>query len=179
MHKRYILVGIVIVIVGLLIWKLSGTYALYNQSYSGNKIVNVNNWSINIVNVSDVILEDDAELIKEVSSIGTTLNFEVSLPNPKSSLSFDIEVENMGNLDVELYALTLMGLSSLDKEYINYSVIPLDYTIVKTDEEDGSILKKGDKHRFRINVNYQDNVNENNLKETTLNLGSTIIYEEK
>lgn len=179
MHKRYIIVAIVAFIVGLLMWNLSGTYALYNQSYSGNKIVNGNNWSINIVNISDIILENDAKLIEEVSSIGTTLNFEVSLPNPKSSLILDFEIENMGNLDAILYDLRKSGLSNYDKEYINYEIISLNNITFKTDKEEGSILKKGDKHHFRISVNYQDNVNENNIKGTTLNLGSTIIYEEK
>ena len=137
MHKRYILVVLVILVVSFLIWKISGTYALYNQG------------------------------------------FEVSLPKPDSSLSFEFEIENMGKLEAELDALTLNGLSILDSEYINYEIIPLDYLSIKTEENDGSILKQNEKHRFRIIVNYQENVNEKNIKETTLNLGSTIIYEEK
>ncbi len=179
MHKRYILVILVIIVVSLLIWKISGTYALYNQGFSGNNIVDGNNWALNIVNVSEAELENEASLIKEVSTIGTTLSFEVSLPNPDSTLSFDFEVENMGKLDATLYALTLNGLSMLDSEYVNYEIVPLDYLTVKTSEEEGSILKPGEKHRFKITVSYQENVNENNLLNTTLNLGSTIIYEEK
>lgn len=179
MHKRYIIVALVLVIVGVLIWKLSGTYALYNQGYTGNKIVDGTNWSLNIVSVSEVTKEAEAYLLKEVSTIGTTLNFEVSLPEPDSKISFDFEIENMGNLEAELNALTLTGLSTYDSEYINYEIVPLDYVSVKTEEEAGSSLKKGETHTFRINVSYQDNVNENNIKATTLNLGSTIIYEEK
>jgi len=179
MHKRYIIVVLVFVIVGVLIWKLSGSYALYNQGYTGNNIVNGNNWAINIIDVSNVELENDAMLIKEVSTIGTTLSFEVSLPEVDSSLSFDFEVENMGNLDAELYALTLNGLSQMDSEYVNYEIIPLDYVSVKTPTTDGSTLKKNEKHTFRIMVSYQDSVNKNNLKKTSLNLGSTIIYKEK
>ena len=179
MHKRYLVVMVVILIVGVLIWKLSGTYALYNQGYTGNNIVDGNEWSINIINVSDATLKNDAQLIKEVSTIGTTLNFEVSLPKNDSSLTFDFEIENMGELDAELYALTLNGLSSMQSEYINYVIEPLDYVTIKTAEEEGSILKKGEKHTFRITVSYQDNVNESNFEETILNLGSTIIYEQK
>ena len=179
MHKRYILVILVIVIVSVLIWKISGTYAIYNQGYTGNNIVDGNNWSLNIVDVDDPILEGDAELVREVSTIGTTLNFEVSLPKPNSSLNFEFEIENMGKLDAELYALTLNGLSTIDSEYINYEIVPLDYLIIKANETEGSILKKDEKHRFKITVSYQESVNENNIKPTTLNLGSTIIYEEK
>ena len=179
MHKRYILVVIVILIVSFLIWKISGTYALYNQGYEGNNIVNGENWSLNVVNVSEPILENEAVLVKDISTIGTTLSFEVDLPNPNSSLFFDFEIENMGKIDAELNALTLNGLSSLDSEFINYEIIPLDYLIVKTNELEGSILEKNEKHRFRIKVYYQENVNENNIINHSLNLGSTIIYEEK
>lgn len=179
MHKRYILVIIVILIVSFLIWKISGTYALYNQGYTGNNIVSGDNWSLNIVNISEPVLANNASLTSEISSIGTTLNFEVMLPNPDSSLSFDFEIENMGKLDAELNALTLTGLSMFDSEYINYEIIPVDYLTVKTDELNGSILKNKEKHRFQIKVSYQENVNENNIKETTLNLGSTVIYSEK
>lgn len=178
MHKRYILVILVIIIVSVLIWKISSTYAIFNQGFEGNNIVDGNNWSLNIINVSDVELNNDATLIKDVSTIGTTLNFEVSLPNPDSSISFDFEIENMGKLDVELNALTLSGLSTLDSEFINYVITPLDYITVKTTEKEGSILKQNEKHRFRITVDYQENVNKNNIKASTLNLGSTIIYEE-
>lgn len=179
MHKRYILVIVVILVVSFLIWKIGGTYALYNQGYEGNNIVEGTNWALNIVDVSEPVLSNDATLVKDISTIGTTLGFEVSLPKPDSSLSFEFDIENMGKLEAELDALTLNGLSILDSEYINYEIVPLDYLSIKTEENVGSILKNGEKHRFKITVSYQENVNENNIKETTLNLGATIIYEEK
>ena len=166
MHKRYVVVALVLIIVGILIWKLSGTYAIYNQGYTGNKIVDGTNWALNIVSVSDALETSNAMLTKEVSTIGTTLNFEVSLPEVTSSLTFDVEIQNMGNLEAELYAFPLTGLSSYDSEYINYEIIPLDYVTVKTEGKEGSSLKKGEKHTFRVKVNYQDNINENNTIET-------------
>lgn len=179
MHKRYILVIFVVLTVSFLIWKISGTYALYNQGFEGNNIVDGNNWSLNIVNISEPDLQGDAYLLKDISTIGTTLSFEVGLPNPDSKLSFDFEIKNMGKLDAELNAMTLNGLSMIDSEYINYEVIPLDYIYVKTSDTTGSILKNNENHKFRITVGYQESVNENNIKPATLNLGSTIIYEEK
>ena len=81
MHKRYILVIVVILVVSFLIWKIGGTYALYNQGYEGNNIVEGTNWALNIVDVSEPVLSNDATLVKDISTIGTTLGFEVSLPN--------------------------------------------------------------------------------------------------
>lgn len=179
MHKRYIVVMIVMIIVGVLVWKLSSSYALYNQGYTGQNIIKGNNWALNIVKVNEPVLEGEAYLVKDVSTIGTTLNFEVALPQKDSSITFDFEVENMGKLEAELYALTLTGLNTLDSEFINYEIIPLDYVTIKTPDLEGSCLKQNEKHRFQIKVSYQDNVNDNNVKLTTLNLSSTIIYEEK
>ena len=179
MQKRYIIVALVIVVVGILIWKLSSSYALVNQGFEGNKIVSGNNWSMNIINVSEPTLEGDAILVKNISTIATTLAFEVSLPNPDSKISFDFEIENMGKLDAELCAMTLMGLSTVQSEYVDYIIEPLDYVTVKTETQAGSILKTNERHAFRITVSYQDNVNEKNILNQVLNLGSTIIYSQK
>ena len=179
MQKRYIVVAIVIVIVGVLIWKLSSSYALVNQGFEGKNIVSGDEWALNIINVGRPVLEGDATLVKDISTIATTLSFEVNLPNPDSRLLFDFEIENMGKLDAELCAMTLVGLSTVQSEYVNYIIEPVDYLILKTNNNSGSILKNGERHAFRITVAYQDSINEKNILNQTLNLGSTIIYSQK
>ena len=55
--------------------------------------------------------------------------------------------------------------------------MPIDSSVVHTDEVDGSIIKSGDKQVFRITVSYDEKSNDN--EEYQLNLGSTIIYKQK
>ena len=178
-RKRYICVVIIIVLVCVLIWKFSTSYALVDIGYSGRNIISGDKWGVNIIEVSDISYKGNAHLTSEVSTIGTTLNFDVSLFKPGDEASFDITVENTSLLNAELYALTLSGLSSVDSEVISYTILPVDYSSIHEDDKEGSIIKTKEKQVFRITVTYDNNVSINNQKEYHLNLGSTIIYKQK
>ena len=178
-QKRYIILIIIIVAVGVLIWQLRASYAYMDIGYTGKNIISGDKWGINIIDVEKPEITGDATLISDISTIGTTLNFEVLLTKPGDKVSFNFTVQNMGKLNAELYALTLSGVSSLEGENITYTILPIDSSIIHEDNNDGSIIKSGEKQMFNITVNYEDNVNANNAKEYNLNLGSTIIYKQK
>ena len=178
-QKRYVVLVIVICFVGVLIWSFSTSYAFMNQGYQGNNIISGDKWGVNITNISDVQLEGEAKLTKKVSSIATTLNFEVSLFKPGDKVSFDVTVENTSNLNAELYALTLSGLSPLDSEIINYYIRPIDSSMIHDTDSEGSVIKSGEKQLFNITVEYNKEASENVSSEHALNLGSTIIYKQK
>ena len=178
-QKRYIILILIIIALGILIWQLRSSYAFVDIGYSGKNIISGDKWGINIIEVEKESIKGDALLISEVSTIGTTLNFEVLLTKPGDSVSFNFTVQNTSNLSAELYALTLSGLSSLDSENITYTILPIDSSIVHEDEKEGSIIKSGEKQMFNITINYDDSVNTNNIKEYNLSLGSTIIYKQK
>ena len=176
-RKRYIFLGIVIVIVGILIWRLSSSYASMNQGYTGKNVISGDKWGINITNISNVEKTGSAELTKDVSTIGTTLNFSAVLFKPGDKISFNIDVENTSTLSGELYALTLTGLNDIDGENINYTILPVDGSILHSNDNEGSILKSGGKQTFNITLVYDETSTSDN--EYHLNLGSTIIYKQK
>ena len=175
-YSKYIVASI-LAIVGVIIWRLSSSYASVSQGYTGKNIISGDSWGINITKVSDVKKSGNADIIKDVSTIGTTLNFSVVLFKPGDKISFDIEVENTSVLDGELYALTLTGLNDIDSEDITYTILPLDKAVIHDDKNDGSIIKSGDKQKFNITVMY-DEIATNNM-ERHLSLGSTIIYKQR
>lgn len=176
-QKRYIFLGIVVIIVGILVWRLSSSYASMDQGYTGKNIISGDKWGINITNISDVEKEGSAELIKEVSSIGTTLNFSAVLFKPGDKISFNVDVENTSVLSAELYALTLTGLNDIDGENVSYTILPVDGSILHSDDTEGSIIKSGGKQTFNITLLYDEIATGNT--EYHLNLGSTIIYKQK
>ena len=178
-QKRYIFVVLIVIMVCLLIWKFSTSYALMDIGFSGNNIISGDKWGVNIIEVSEVEKIGDAELIGDISTIGTTLNFNAILRKKGDKIVFNITIENTSKLDAELYALTLSGLSNEAGENISYTILPLDYTIIHSDNKDGSIIKSGEKQMFNITVSYDENVSINNNTEYNLNLGSTIIYKQK
>ena len=177
MQKRYIFVGVVVVLVGLLVWHLSSSYASVDQGYSGKNIISGDKWGVNITNVGEVEKDGNAEITKEISTIGTTLNFSVVLFKPGDKISFNIDVENTSVLDAELYALTLTGLNDIDSENVTYTILPVDDSILHDNDTEGSILKSGNKQTFNITVSYDDIAHAD--EEYHLSLGTTIIYKQK
>ena len=178
-QKRHILLIVVIVITGILIWKLNTSYSSVDIGYTGKNIISGNQWGVNIVEVGKVNIEGEAILTKDVSTIGTTLNFDVSLFKPGDKVSFDITVSNTSTLPAELYALTLSGLSSIDSEIIDYRILPIDSSIIHEESTTGSIIKSGEKQMFNITVSYNEKVSVMENREINLSLGSTIIYKQK
>ena len=176
-EKRYIFLIIVIAMVGVLIWQLSSSYATVDQGYTGKNIISGDKWGVNITKVGDIEKNGEAYVTKDVSTIGTTLNFSVVLFKPGDKVSFDIEVENTSVLDAELYALTLTGLNDIDSENVTYTILPVDGSVIHTEDVTGSILKSGSKQVFNIAVSYDEIAKSNN--EYHLSLGSTIIYKQK
>ncbi len=177
MGRRYIFLGIVFVLVGILVWRLSTSYASMNQGYTGKNIVSGDKWGVNITNISEIEKFGEAEITKDVSSIGTTLNFSAVLFKPGDKISFNIDVENTSTLSAELYALTLTGLNDLDGENISYTILPVDGSILHDGESEGSLLKSGEKQKFNITLLYDEKATSDD--EFHLNLGSTIIYKQK
>ena len=178
-QKRYIVLALVIIVVIVIIWKLYPSFAYMNQGYEGNNIVTGRNWGVNITEISNIEKKGEAILIGNVDSIGTTLNFNVSLFKPGDEVSFDITVTNTGKLNAELYAMTLSGVSPLDGEAIDYEILPLDYVVAHTTKQDGSIIRANESQSFHITVSYSKRVGQEVNREYNLGLGSTIIYKQK
>ena len=179
MQKRYIVLIIISILVCGLIWRISSSYAYFSPGYLGENIISGDKWGVNIIEVSPIETTGNPIINEKISTIGTTLNFGVSLFEPGDTVSFDFTIKNTGKLDAELYATTLAGLSNLESEVISYEILPLDYVNIHEDENDGSIIKSGESQMFRITVKYEDNVAISNIKEYNLGLGATIIYKQK
>ena len=178
-HKRYIVLALVVLVVVVIIWKMYPSFAHMEVGYEGNNIVTGRNWGVNITEISNIEKKGEAILLSNVDSIGTTLNFNVSLFKPGDEVSFDITVTNTGKLNAELYAMTLAGVSPLDGEAIDYEILPLDYIEVHTDKQTGSIIKANESQSFHLSVKYSDRVAQGVNREYNLGLGSTIIYKQK
>ena len=176
-QKRYILLTVIAVIVGVLVWRISSSYAKMDQGYSGKNIISGDKWGINITKIDNIEKTGEAVLVNDVSTIGTTLNFQAVLFKPGDKISFDIEVSNTSTLPGELYALTLTGLNDIDNEDINYTILPIDSSIIHDDNTVGSIINSGEKQKFNITLEYD--LMSTSDTERHLNLGSTIIYKQK
>jgi hypothetical protein len=175
MTKRNILLIIIAFAVLILIYQLSDSFA-YTEGYSGNNIITGRDWGINITDIEEANIVGEATLLKDISSIATTMNINVLLRKPGDEISFNFTITNTSKLNGELYAITQQGLNNIDSEYINYTVIPVDYVELHTDDKEGSLIKRGDKQTFKVTIKYLDVPNP---KDVNLSLGTTIIYKQK
>ncbi len=176
-QKRYIFLTIIMIVTGILIWKISSSYASMDVGFTGKNIISGDKWGINITSIDNIVSENNGVINGEISTIGTTLNFDTTLFEPGDKVSFDITVENTSSLNAELYALTLSGVSVSDSEAIDYIILPIDSSLIHEDSQDGSIIKSGEKQMFNITVSYNSDLKNN--KEYNLNLGATIIYKQR
>ena len=176
--KRYIIFVAVLIVISVVVWKVVSTsFASFDQGYTGKNIISGDKWGINITKVGEIQKSGNAELVGDVSTISTTLNFKAVLFKPGDKISFNFEVENTSLLSAELYALTLTGLNDIDSENVTYTILPADGSIIHGTNTSGSIIKSGGKQTFNITLVYDEIANSNN--EYHLNLGSTIIYKQK
>lgn len=164
MKKRNFVLILLVCITGVIVWNLS-------TSYATNEVETVN---VDIIKVENEKLEEDAELINQISINNTTFNFSVLLPTKESKLEFELLVTNSGNKEAELVGIEKIGMSNDLLEYIDYSIVPLN-AYLKTDKDNGSMLINNDVHRFKVTVNYSESATSNNIKDT-LSLGGIINY---
>ena len=177
-QKRYMLVVVIFAIVGVLVWRvLSTSYAKMDQGYTGKNIVSGDKWGINITEISNIQKNGKAFLNGDISTIATTLNFNAILFKPGDKISFDVEVSNTSTLEAELYALTLTGLNDIDSEDVDYTILPIDGSVIHDNNTQGSVIKSGGKQKFNITLEYSPM--STNDTEKHLSLGSTIIYKQK
>ena len=175
--NKFVYLVIIFVLTGILIWQISSSQASFDQGYTGKNIVSGEKWGVNITNVYEIEKAGSAELIGDISTIGTTFNFAAVLFEPGDKISFNVDVKNTSVLSAELYALTLTGLNDIDEENITYTIIPIDGSTIHDSTSDGSIIRSGLKQTFKVTLVYDEKAN--NSGEHHLHLGSTIIYKQK
>lgn len=111
--------------------------------------------------------------IKTIDTIGKAINYEnpklssylvsfyAKFEEPGDSLTYEVEVSNLGNIDAELQSINLYSdiLDFIDFEYSNIEV--------------GNILKAGEKKKFEVKVSCSrvatSSIKDNNKLQLVLN----------
>lgn len=102
----------------------------------------------------------------------TSLNFtatSISKPGDFKAIQFD--VVNGGTIDAKLSNYTLTGLSSEQDVYLNYYVIHADGSSISNNE----LLNAGERTSMKLVLEFDENVDANQLPTTTQNLSLSFI----
>lgn len=183
MKKKYAYGIILLIVCGLVVWKLSSSFAYTDPDlgYTGSAIISGTDWGVNITEIDEPEVEGNAVIKGSIDKEGSTFSdFNCVLYNPGDKVSFNITVTNTSKLEAELYSIKKMGLSPEQAELITYSITPIDVNLMlHTDSQDGSKIKTNESQNFRVEVVYNDNIANGVYQEFNLNLGGTFIYKQK
>ncbi len=144
-------------------------YAILSQQLDINGTAQItSNWKILFTSAEEKEMNNATTTRKEISDL-TTLTLDVNLTQPGASATYDVVVENQGDLDAVLSKIDGISESnSKDPKSIKVSV-----ENIKT----GDSLLAGDKKTFRVKVYWDENVDfsETNMQKE---IEITLTYEQ-
>ncbi len=165
-HKKYFLVGSLCIAIFLM---LGIGYAVLSQQLDINGTAQItSNWKILFTSAEEKEMTNATTTRKEITDL-TTLTLDVNLTQPGASATYDVVVENQGDLDAVLSKIDGISESnSKDPKSIKVSV-----ENIKT----GDSLLAGEEKTFQVKVYWDENVDfsETNMQKE---IEITLTYEQ-
>jgi hypothetical protein len=122
MRREKSLQNIVIVVLAVAILAMSVGFATYNQSLNinGTATFTASKWDVHF----DTSTYNETSTIKASSKEtgNTAITYNVTLPKPGSTYSFEVDIKNYGTIDASLKKITMSGLTADQAKYISHVV---------------------------------------------------------
>ena len=165
-HKKYFLIGSLCIAIFLM---LGIGYAVLSQQLDINGTAQItSNWKILFTSAEEKEMMNATTTRKEISDL-TTLTLDVNLTQPGASATYDVVVENQGDLDAVLSSINGVNESNnQDPKAIKVSVENIKV---------GDALLAGDKKTFQVKVYWDESVDfsETNMQKE---IEITLTYEQ-
>ena len=165
-HKKYFLVGSLCIAIFLM---LGIGYAVLSQQLDINGTAQItSNWKILFTSAEEKEMTNATTTRKEITDL-TTLTLDVNLTQPGASATYDVVVENQGDLDAVLSKIDGISESnSKDPKSIKVSVENIKV---------GDPLLAGEEKTFQVKVYWDENVDfsETNMQKE---IEITLTYEQ-
>ena len=142
-NKKTIMIGILCTLVCV----MAVGYALLAQQLNINGRASIDStWKVEITNITEKDIVGDASSKETPSYTSTTANFSVGLIQPGDSISYDIEISNLGTLKAKVDSINVV----IDEnDAITYTTSGL---------QQGDKLGVGEKTILTVKVEYNSNV---------------------
>ena len=165
-HKKYFLVGSLCIAIFLM---LGIGYAVLSQQLDINGTAQItSNWKILFTSAEEKEMNNATTTRKEITDL-TTLTLDVNLTQPGASATYDVVVENQGDLDAVL--------SSIDGVKENNNQDPKAIKVSVENIRVGDPLLAGEDKTFQVKVYWDASVdfNETNMSKE---IEITLTYEQ-
>ena len=184
MRKERSLQNVIIIVLAVAILAMSIGFAAYQQTLNinGTATFTAATWDVHF----DTSTWKETSTVKSTShETGNTLvTYNVTLPKPGSSYSFEIKAKNYGTIDAKLVKINMTGLTADQQKYITHTVnyAGTDYTAT-TDGLNIALPAGTDSTAtITVTVNYEWPENQADLslisEDQTVNLSVSFDYED-
>lgn len=172
--------GLTVLVLLLLLLCITVGYSVLSTTLNitGTSTIGSASWDVHFQNVSVTSGSVTATSGPTIQTGSLSTTYTVTLPQPGDFFEFTVQVKNAGSIDAKLNnAPTISGVSSAQDVYVNYSVKYSDGTTPAANDA----LNAGDTKTYRVRVEFDRNVNPEQLPTSnqTLNLTCSIPYVQK
>ena len=178
MRQEKSLQNVVIVFLAIAVLVMSVGFATYTETLNinGTATFTAAKWDVRFKANS---YQEAANSVQATShNVGDkTVTYSVTLPNPNSTYSFTVDVQNYGTIDASLKKVTMTGLTEAQAAYITHTVAIGGTTYSQTtDNITGTVIQGGGSNTATVTVTVSYNLPANasslpaNDEEVTLNV---------
>ena len=176
-RRRGTTIGLVAALI-IAVVSLGVAFAAFSSTLTinGNATVTAANWDVHFENLS-VSSGSVTASAPTIESNKLNITYSMALDKPGDFYEFTVDVKNAGAIDAKLSALpTLSGVSDAQDVYVNYTFTHTDGTAIAV----GETLAAGASKNFKVRVEFDRNINNNQLPTTAqqLNLAVSMNYEQ-
>lgn len=160
----------------LLIIGVSIGYAVLSTglNITGTSKIKNATWDVHFENAQPTTVSNVTPIVAPIASATektTTITYTVELNKPGDIYEFTVDVVNKGSVDAKLTAPpTIAGISTEQDAYTNYSFTHVNGDSVKMGEE----IAPGESEKFKVRIEYDRNITNEQLNPTTQNLTLTV-----
>ena len=179
-RKNYQTILIVLLTLALVIMSIGYANFTRDLKLEGTTTIGSSNWSINFDDAS--YKESEGSTPATAKTINnTTMSYDVTLEKPGDFYEFTIDVNNVGDFDANLDAITLSSLTEAQKKYLSYKLIYKDQEFQTTTTNLTNIIlnKNTGTETVKVRIEYLVPENEADLPtegEANIKLNATLSY---
>jgi len=154
MRKENNIQNIIIALLAITVLAMSIGYAAYARTLNinGTATFSKSVWDVHFDTTTFTETSDIQATEKNVGN--TDITYTVTLPKPGSTYSFTVNAKNFGTIDAKMTKITLTGLTTEQKKYIEYKVSYNGTEYTSTTDNLSVALAANASHPVIVTVNY-------------------------
>lgn len=170
-YNHYILMAVLLLAIFLTI---GYAYLQTSISLNGTTKIAKNTWDVRFANLLLDKGNVTATTPATLKNNDTLMDFTLTLKNPGDYYNFVVDVINSGTIDAKISSVTMSGLTTTQKKYIDFVATYSDGEEIKA----GDGLLAGSSDKLKISLKYRTDIDSSNYPHSneTLKLTFKVNY---